>query len=61
VFGITFASFAHAGAVAREGATEVAVGIVLIVEEKMTLTLLIVLLFFLCLYCSYNKNTKKEK
>jgi hypothetical protein len=31
-----------------------------VMEEKTPLTLLLVLLLFLCLYCNYNRNTIKE-
>ncbi len=61
VLGVTTASFALARAVARGGVAEVATRATLVVEEKMVLTLLLVLLLFLRLYYSHNRNTRKEK
>jgi hypothetical protein len=59
--GVIAASFALAGAMGGGGAVGVATQAAPIVEEKTTFTLLLVLLLFLRLYCSYNKNTRKEK
>jgi hypothetical protein len=59
--GVTTASFAPTGTMVGGGATEVATRTVPIVEEETELTLLLVLLLFLCLYCSHNRNTRKEK
>jgi hypothetical protein len=54
---ITVVSFAPVRAVAQGGATEVVARVTTVVEEKITLTLLLVLLLFLCLYCNHNRNT----
>jgi hypothetical protein len=58
---IITASFTLAGAVAGGGIIGVATKVAPVVEEKTTFTLLLILLLFLCLYYSYNMNTRKEK
>ncbi len=61
VLGVTTVSFTPIGAVAGGKASEIATGAPPVVEEKMALMLLLVLLLFLRLYCSHNRNTRKEK
>jgi hypothetical protein len=61
VLGITVASFAPPGVVAKGGKVEVSTRLAHVVEEKTMLMLLQVLLLFLCFYYNYNRNTRKEK
>jgi preprotein translocase subunit SecG len=61
VLGITAVSLAPTKIVAGRGTAKVITRITRVVEDKTTLMLLLVLLLFLCLYYSYNKNTRKEK
>ncbi len=58
---ITTASFAPIGIMVGGKAVEVATRAAPIMEEKMALTLLLVLFHFLCLYYNYNRNIRKEK
>jgi hypothetical protein len=59
--GVTTVSFTPARVVIGGGAAEVVTRVTFIVEKKTVLTLLLILLLFLCLYCNYNRNTRKEK
>ncbi len=61
VLGVTTASFAPPGVVAKGGEAEVSTIVAHVVEEKMMLMLLQVFLLFLCFYYNYNRNTRKEK
>jgi hypothetical protein len=59
--GITTTSFAPTGVMVGGGAAEVVTEVAFVMEQKTTFTLLIFFLLFLRFYCSYNKNTRKEK
>ncbi len=61
-FGVTTTSFTPTKAMAKGGAAiGVTTRVTHVVEEKMALTLLLVFLLFLRLYCNHNRNTRKEK